>query len=84
MPRPGFRRNAKTVSKILKTHDGGKRAIVQRIFDQLPDDVKAQSRIVTYITDREVVAIEVPADLQAKDGVVTKAASAAGIRTARR
>jgi hypothetical protein len=74
VPKQGFRRNAKTISKILHTVDGGKRAAAQQIFDRLPEDVKAESRIEIYQTDREVVGIVVPADRQAKDGVATRAA----------
>ena len=76
MAKQGFKRNAKTISKILHTVDGGKREAAQRIFDALPDDVKAESFITVYHTDREVVGIVVPADKQAKDGVATRAAQA--------
>ncbi|MBU8819547.1 hypothetical protein KL864_27045 [Mycolicibacterium goodii] len=74
MPKHGFKRNAATVRKILMTHDGGKRAAVQRMYDRLPEDVKAESRIEVYQTDREVVGLVVPADRQARDGAGTRAA----------
>lgn len=74
-----MRLNRKTISNILKTHDGGKRAAAQRILDSLPADVQAESRIDVYQTDREVVGIVVPADRQARDGVATRAAGAAGL-----
>lgn len=77
MPRSGFKRDAKAISKILKTVDGGKRAAAQRIFDALPDDVKDEAKIVEYETDREVIGIVVPADRQAKHGVATRAVSQA-------
>ena len=72
----GFRRNAKTIGQILKTVDGGKRAIAEKILAQIDDD---DARIDIYTTDREVVGVVVPADKQAKNGIATKAASAAGI-----
>jgi hypothetical protein len=77
MAKQGFKRNAKAISQILKTVDGGKREAAQRIFDALPDDVKAESFIEVYQTDREVVGIVVPADRQARDGAATRAASRA-------
>jgi hypothetical protein len=73
----GFRRNAKTISQILKTVDGGKRAAAAAIAANIPADELVE--IQTYTTDREVIGIVVSADAQAKDGVATKAASAAGL-----
>lgn len=80
MARQGFRRNSKTIAHILKTVDGGKRAIAQKILDRIDDE---DARIDIYTTDREVVGVVVPADAQAKNGVATKAASAAGISPGR-
>lgn len=77
MAKPGFRLNKGTIAKILKTVDGGKRAAAARILAQMPADSGAEIQI--YITDREVVGVSVPAYKQAKDGVATKAASAAGM-----
>jgi hypothetical protein len=76
MARQGFRRNAKTIGHILKTADGGKRAIAAKILAEMND---SEAFIEEYMTDREVIGIVVPADKQAKNGVATKAASAAGI-----
>lgn len=76
MARQGFRRNAKTIGHILKTVDGGKRAIAANILAQMDDP---EAFIEEYMTDREVIGIVVPADKQAKNGVATKAASAAGM-----
>ena len=77
MARQGFRRNAKTIAQILKTVDGGKRAAAAAIAANIPPEELVD--IQTYTTDREVIGIVVRADAQAKDGVATKAASAAGI-----
>lgn len=76
MARQGFRRNAKTIGHILKTADGGKRAIAAKILAEMND---SEAFIEEYTTDREVIGIVVPADKQAKNGLATKAASAAGI-----
>ena len=77
----GFRRNSKTISEILKTVDGGKREAAARIMGAMPADSGAELEI--YTTDREVVGIVVRADKQAKDGIATKAASAAGMSQGR-
>lgn len=77
MPKYGFKRNSKAISKVLKEVDGGKRAVAQRIFDQLPEDVKKEALITEYQTDRAVVAIILPADKQARDGAGTRAVSQA-------
>lgn len=76
MSKQGFRRNSKTIGHILKTVDGGKRAIAANILAEMNDP---EAFIEEYMTDREVIGIVVPADKQAKDGVATKAASAAGM-----
>lgn len=76
MARAGFRLNKATIGRILKTVDGGKRAAAQAILANIDDP---EARIDVYQTDREVVGIVVPADKQAKNGIATKAASAAGI-----
>jgi len=81
MAKQGFRRNAKTIGQILKTVDGGKRDAAARILAQMPADSGAEIQI--YTTDREVVGISVPAYKQAKDGIATKAASAAGMSQGR-
>lgn len=70
------RLNKKTIGRILKTVDGGKRAVAQKILASIDDP---DAKIEVYTTDREVVGIKVPADRQAKDGIATKAASATGV-----
>ena len=67
-----FRLNKGTIAKILKTHDGGKREVAQRILAQINDP---EARIDIYTTDREVVGIVIPADTEAKHGTATRAAN---------
>ena len=74
MARQGFRRNARTISHILKTVDGGKRAVAEQILAGVRDVIDDESvRIDTYTTDRDVAAVVIPADIQAKYGAGTKA-----------
>ncbi len=74
------RLNKKTIGRILKTVDGGKRAAAQKILAGIDDP---DAKIEVYTTDREVVGVMVPADRQAKDGLATKAASVAGVSPGR-
>ncbi len=77
MARPLWRRNSKTIERILKTKDAPLKAAAAVIVANIDDDQLV--RIDEYVTDRKVVGIVVAADAQARDGVATKAASAAGI-----
>lgn len=70
------RLNKKAIERILKTVDGGKRAAAQMVLAQINDP---DAKVEIYATDREVVGVMVPAHRQAKDGMATKAASAAGL-----
>ena len=78
MARQGFRRNAKTIGRILKTDGEAElRAAASRVTARIPADQLV--RVDEYVTDRKVIGIVVAADAQAKDGVATKAASEAGL-----
>jgi hypothetical protein len=76
MAKQGFTLNKRTIGRILKTVDGGKRKAAEAILARIDDP---DARIDVYTTDREVIGVVVPADRQAKGGIATKAASAAGI-----
>lgn len=79
MPKTGFQRNARTVAKILKS-DANAIAFQHAIAEQVLENVDDPEAFITeYVTDRHVVAVMVPADKQAKHGLGTKAASAAGL-----
>lgn len=71
-PQGKFVLNRRTISRILKTEDGGKREIAQRILEQMDDP---EARLDVYQTDREVVGIVIPADTEAKHGTATRAAN---------
>jgi len=84
MAKPGFRRNAKAVARYLHTVDGGKRAAAEKLRDRIlaehPELTERDVFIKVYNTDREVVAVRMPADLQAKYGTGTRAANDVGLR----
>jgi hypothetical protein len=67
-----FKLNKKNVSHLLKTWDGGKREVAQRILEQSNDP---EAYIEVYTTDREVVGVVLPLDTQAKHGTLTRAAN---------
>lgn len=75
----GFRRNAKTVAKILRDDPNLKaavRAAAERVLAEINDP---DARIEEYETDRYVAAVVVPADRQARDGIATRAAGTVGL-----
>lgn len=76
MAKKGFVRNPKTIAKILKT-DPGLNAAVRAAADRVASD--AGGEVVEYETDRFVAGVKVDADRQARDGVATRAAGAAGL-----
>lgn len=52
---------------------------VKNLADQIAAEAGEGATVETYVTDRAVAAVRVPADAQAKDGVLTKAAAAVGL-----
>lgn len=77
MAKKGFVRNPKTIAKILKT-DPGLNAAVREAAERVADNA-GHAEIVEYETDRYVAGVKVDAARQAKDGVATRAAGAAGL-----
>jgi hypothetical protein len=71
-----FKLNPKGGEEVLKvTAAAAVKALTERIGAQAgPDAV-----VDTYVTDRAAGSVAVPAHQQAKDGVLTRAAAAAGL-----
>lgn len=78
--KPGFHLNYDVVSEFLKKDRGGYDALVAVATDVLHEMDDPEVRTTAYITDRAVVALLVPADKQAKNGVATRAAGRVGDR----
>lgn len=78
MAKQGFKRNAKTISKILKT-DPKLQAAVRAAAEKVVAEIGDEASIVEYETDRFVAGVRVGADRQARDGVATRAAGATGL-----
>ena len=79
MAKQGFKRNAKTVARILK-EDPKLKAAVRAAAEKVAATIGSEATIVEYETDRYVAGVQVDADRQAKDGVATRAAGAVGLR----
>jgi hypothetical protein len=78
--KPGLHLNYDVVSEFLKKDRGGYDAIVAVATDLLHEMDDPEVKTTAYITDRAVVALLVPADKQAKNGVATRAAGRVGDR----
>ncbi|MGH3954524.1 MAG: hypothetical protein ACRDTI_10860 [Mycobacterium sp.] len=54
-------------------------AAIKGLADQVADDIGEGAQVKIYTTDRAAASVSVPAEMQAKDGVLTRAAAAAGL-----
>lgn len=52
---------------------------INDLAQQVADDIGEGAKVKTYTTDRAAATVSVPAEMQAKDGVLTRAAAAAGL-----
>mgnify|MGYP000872310544 FL=1 len=74
--RAGFRGNRKVIGRILR-EDPGVAAALEAIADPVAERSGGTKR--KYVTDRQVVSIEVDAEAQAIDGVATRALGEQGL-----
>lgn len=74
--RQGFAGNRATIGRILREDPG-----VAAALDAVADPVAARSDGTKrkYVTDRQVVSVEVDAEAQAVDGAVTRALGEQGL-----
>lgn len=54
-------------------------ASIKGLADQIADEIGEGAKVTIYTTDRAAASVSVPAEMQAKDGVLTRAAAAAGL-----
>ncbi|WP_199347826.1 hypothetical protein [Mycobacteroides chelonae] len=52
---------------------------INDLAQQVADDIGEGAKVKTCTTDRAAATVSVPAEMQAKDGVLTRAAAAAGL-----
>ncbi|OHU31875.1 hypothetical protein BKG74_02335 [Mycobacteroides chelonae] len=55
-------------------------AAIKDLADQIADDIGEGAKVKIYTTDRAAATVSVPAEMQAKDGVLTRAAASAGLQ----
>ena len=72
-------RGAEEVLKKLARHEIN--ALARKIADKAVEAAESDDAVTvdTYTTDRAVASVSVPAALQAKDGVLTRAAAELGL-----
>jgi hypothetical protein len=76
MAKSSFRLDRKGGAEVLKQIAAGQiNALARQIAAQAGEDAEVEE----YTTDRAAASVSVPAAQQAKDGVLTRAASAAGL-----
>lgn len=73
-----FKLNRKTIGHILETHTAPVDAAAARV-KAAAESGGHNVLVETTVTDRYVAAVHVDADAQARDGVGTRAAAAAGL-----
>lgn len=77
MARKVFRLNRKGVSKLLRSDEFGARTNV--LAHEIADQIGPEAVVREYSTDRRKASVSVPPDLQAREGALSRAASAAGL-----
>lgn len=76
MADPKFKLNYRGGAEVLKQLAAGE---VNRLAQQIATRAGDGAELRPYTTDRAAASVSVPAEQQAKDGVLTRAASAAGL-----
>lgn len=71
-----FKLNRKGASEVLKSEA---RDAVNALAAKVAANAGDDATIDPYTTDRAAASVSVPADQQARDGVLTRAATAAGL-----
>lgn len=76
MAKSSFRLDRKGGAEVLKQFSAPSvNALAQQVANAAGEDAE----VVEYTTDRAAASVRVPAEQQAKDGVLTRAAAAAGL-----
>lgn len=76
MAKSGFRLNRKGGAEVLKDLAAPH---INALARQVASAAGGDAEVEVYTTDRAAASVSVPAEQQAKDGVLTRAASAAGL-----
>lgn len=78
-----FVRNSPGIAQILRTTEFGQTAAAQRIAARVAAETGADVVVDSYVTDRRAASVTVrdvrARGWQARDGILTRAAAAAGL-----
>jgi hypothetical protein len=75
--RPTFTRDHAGIGEILKSAEAA--AIVNAAARKIADTVGPDAQVDEYTTDRRAASVSVPAEMQTRDGALTRAAAAVGL-----
>ncbi|MFE3057636.1 hypothetical protein [Nocardia sp. NPDC059239] len=76
MANANIRLNNAAIGKVLKTAFG---PLVNQVADEIASHAGPDAIVDDYTTDRNAAAVLVPAEQQAADGSLTRAAAAVGL-----
>lgn len=75
--RPTFKRDHAGIGEILKSAEAA--AIVNGAAREIAAKIGDEAVVAEYTTDRRAAAVSVPAEMQTRDGALTRAAAAVGL-----
>jgi hypothetical protein len=76
VPDDGFVLNRKGGAEVLNALAAD---AINGLAQQIAEACGPEANVEAYTTDRSAASVSVPADMQAKDGALTKAASSLGL-----
>ncbi len=72
-----IRLNSRNIEKLLKSSEFA--AMTNQAARRIAEAAGPDAEVQPYTTDRKAAAVVVPAEQQARDGVLTRAAASAGL-----
>lgn len=76
--RPTFTRDHAGIGEILKSAEAA--AIVAAAARDMAAQIGPDAEVNEYMTDRAAASVSVPAEMQTRDGALTRAAAAVGLQ----
>lgn len=78
MSASNFRLDRRGVAEVLRSEGVAK--LANEAADQLADRLGEGAKVQRYTTDRKAASVSIPAEQQARDGALTRAAAAVGLQ----
>lgn len=76
--KPSFKLNYKGVGEVLKSPEVA--MIMNEVAEAVGEEAGPDAEVRGYTTDRNAASVSVPAEQQAADGLLTRAAAACGLQ----